>query len=54
MRQGEVVASGPDGSELLDRVRRQLGDVPVMITRVTDTPEVTLSRRGFTLQGDGA
>jgi hypothetical protein len=52
MRDGQVVDSGPHFEELRERVRRKWGDTAVMITRVTEEPEITITRRGFTELAD--
>jgi hypothetical protein len=54
LRNGVVVDSDADEQETLGRVRRAHGDAAVMITRVTATPTIMLSRRGFALADDGA
>ena len=52
MRDGQVVEHDVDFNSLRHRIRQRFGHAPVMITRVEDTAEPTLIRRGFR-EGEG-
>ena len=50
MKEGQVVDCDKDFDALRQRVRKRFGDAPVMMTRVEETAETVLTRRGFRLE----
>jgi len=47
MHQGKVVDHDTDEDALWQRVRQRYGRTPVLVTRVGETPERTVTRLGF-------
>ena len=50
MHNGQVVDHDPDFAALRRRIRQQFEHTPVMITRVGDTAESAMARRGFRME----
>lgn len=49
MHNGEVVDDDVDFQALYRRIRKRYGSTPVLIIRVEESPEVTLTKHGFSL-----